>query len=345
MEILLTQKPTGRCSGRFTPSARPSFRHWWPCRAYCSAERTALKVMLQLLVDRRDTLRWAISFRCGDLWDVVAHGDEAFTRRWRSTSTTPSGSIPESSCPMLEKQHDRPGVDLEKAKTDDDGRNDAAVRERRPAGRRRCSLSALVPEVESLGRSAPAARRAQSRDDPDTDSGQGGTGSPRRCQGAGPQAWARFALAKRSNPTISVQLSGVDTERSSAAKREDSRGTAIQPGRVQMLFEQIGVQREGEFEQSYELLWKNTRRSCIMLFKNIRELSDSSLENDGGEWKLVIDFPFDEAGHGPKDDLSKLQAFKTAHPNGTRTICWLPAFFSHDAQKDLGSARHPRTHL
>ena len=103
-----------------------------------------------------------------------------------------------------------------------------------------------------------------------------------------------------------------------------------------MLFEQVGVQREGEFEQSYELLWKNTKRSCVVLFKNIRELPDSSLENDGDEWKLVIDFPFDEAGHGPKDDLSKLQAFKDSHPNGAKTLCWVPAFFSHDAQKDLG---------
>ena len=103
-----------------------------------------------------------------------------------------------------------------------------------------------------------------------------------------------------------------------------------------MLFEQVGVQREGEFEQSYELLWKNTKRSCIVLFKNIRELSDSSLENAGDDWKLIIDFPFDEAGHGPRDDLSRLQAFQDAHPNGARTLCWVPAFFSHDAQKDLG---------
>ena len=83
-------------------------------------------------------------------------------------------------------------------------------------------------------------------------------------------------------------------------------------------------------------LWRNTRRSCIVLFKNIRELPDSSLENDGDDWKLVIDFPFDEAGTRPTDDLSKLQAFKQSHPNGAKTLCWVPAFFSHDAQKDLG---------
>src|SRR6185437_7286977 len=40
-------------------------------------ERTALKIMLQLLVNRRDTLRLGDVIPLGDLWDVVAHGDEA----------------------------------------------------------------------------------------------------------------------------------------------------------------------------------------------------------------------------------------------------------------------------
>ena len=53
-------------------------------------------------------------------------------------------------------------------------------------------------------------------------------------------------------------------------------------------------------------------------------------------WKLIIDFPFDEAGHGPRDDLSRVQAFRQAHPDGTKTLCWIPAFFSLEAQKDLG---------
>ena len=42
-------------------------------------ERTALKIMLELLVKRRDTLRLGDVIPLGDLWDVVAHGDEAFT--------------------------------------------------------------------------------------------------------------------------------------------------------------------------------------------------------------------------------------------------------------------------
>ena len=42
-------------------------------------ERTALKVMLQLLVDQRDTLELGRIIPVGDLWDVVAGRDEPFS--------------------------------------------------------------------------------------------------------------------------------------------------------------------------------------------------------------------------------------------------------------------------
>ena len=205
--------------------------------------------------------------------------------------------------------------------------------------RRCCFAATLVPEVESLrSLNVEPPGRSQSAGTIRTPiPGKRRPGGYRRCRN-----WAasvgEIRIGEETNPTISVQLSGVDTKSIiKQAEGEDRQGNRIQRVR-QMLFEQVGVQREGEFEQSYELLWKNTKRSCIVLFKNIRELSDSSLENDGDEWKLIIDFPFDEAGHGPKDDLSKLQAFKDSHRQGrAKTIGWVPAFLSQDAQKDLGT--------
>jgi len=43
-------------------------------------ERTALKVMLQLLVDQQATLKVGDIVPVGDLYDAVAHGDEAFSQ-------------------------------------------------------------------------------------------------------------------------------------------------------------------------------------------------------------------------------------------------------------------------
>ena len=103
-----------------------------------------------------------------------------------------------------------------------------------------------------------------------------------------------------------------------------------------MLFDQFGIKGEGEFEQFHDFWWRNTKRNCSVLFKNIRELPDSSLENSDSDWKLIIDFPFDEAGHGPRDDLSTVQRFMQSHPEGAKTLCWVPSFFSQEALTDLG---------
>ena len=139
-----------------------------------------------------------------------------------------------------------------------------------------------------------------------------------------------------ANPTISIQLSGVDTETIiEQARREDNQGNRIRRVR-HMLFEQLGITGEHEFEQSHDFLWRQTKRSCLVLFRNIRELADTSLDNADARWKLIIDYPLDEAGHGPRDDLSRVQAFRHTHPGGTKTLCWIPAFFSVEAEKDLG---------
>ena len=48
-------------------------------------ERTALKVLVELLVEQRDTLELDQVVPVGDLWDVVAHGDEPFSDVMRSS--------------------------------------------------------------------------------------------------------------------------------------------------------------------------------------------------------------------------------------------------------------------
>jgi hypothetical protein len=144
-------------------------------------------------------------------------------------------------------------------------------------------------------------------------------------------------VGEEANPTITVQLSGVDTATiiEQARQTVDNQGNRIRRVR-QMLFETIGIQGEGEFEQYHDFWWRNTKRSCKVLFKNVRELPNSSLENEEADWKLIIDFPFDETGHGPRDDLSVIQRFMQAHPEGTKTLCWVPSFFSQEALSDLG---------
>ncbi|MGI6418249.1 MAG: DUF6079 family protein [Thermoguttaceae bacterium] len=294
-------------------------------------ERTALKVMVQLLSDQRETLRVGDLVPVGDLFDVVAHGDEAFSQEMAIHFDNAKRLYHQKLLPLLEKQHGR------KEEIDNLAEGDP----RRAAFRnddrliKTLLLAALVPEVESL-RSLTAERLAALNHGTIRTPIPGREGQEvlRRCR-----QWAasvgEIRIGEGANPAITLQLSGVDTDGViEQARREDNQGNRIRCVR-QMLFQQLGIEGEDEYELPHEFLWKNTRRSALVLFKNIRDLPASSLENEGDCWKLVIDFPFDESGHGPRDDLSKLQQFRENHP-GAKTLCWIPAFFSADARKDLG---------
>jgi hypothetical protein len=294
-------------------------------------ERTALKVMMQLLVEQCDTLTVGDILPVGDLFDVIAHGDEAFSQEMAIHFDNAKRLYHQKLLPLLEKQHGR-REDLEHLPYDDlkraAFRNDDRLM-------KTLLLSALVPGVESL-RALNAERLAALNHGTIKTPIPGREGQEvlRRCR-----SWAasvgEIRLGEETNPTISIQLSGVDTETIiEQARREDNQGNRIRRVR-QMLFEQLGIAGELEFEQYHDFLWLQTKRSCIVLFGNIRELPDASLENADERWKLIIDYPFDEDGRGPRDDVSRVQKFRHAHPGGAKTLCWIPGFFSVEAQKDL----------
>lgn len=333
MNILLTRegdRQMFRCVYPFSPALVQTLI---AVSSVLQRERTALKVMLQLLVDHRETLKVGDVVPVGDLFDVVAHGDEAFSQDMAIHFNNAKRLYHQKLLPALEKQHGIRREDVEQLPYDDPKRTAFRNDDRLV---KTLLLSALVPEVESLrGLNAEKLAALNHGTIRTPIPGREAQEVLRRCR-----TWAasvgEIRIGEESNPTITVQLSGVDTEGIiEQARREDNLGNRIRRVR-QMLFDEIGIQGEGEFEQYHEFLWRNTKRSCSVLFRNIRELPDSSLENSDESWKLIIDFPFDEAGHGPRDDLSVIQRFSQSHPNGAKTLCWIPSFFSADAQKDLG---------
>ena len=94
-------------------------------------ERTALKLMLTLLVKRRDELRLGNLIPVGDLWDEIATGDQPFSDGMRIQFDNAKKLWNQKLQPLLEQEHGVTWQDLQ------DGRADAAsqapLRERRPA--------------------------------------------------------------------------------------------------------------------------------------------------------------------------------------------------------------------
>src|SRR3954451_21399012 len=200
-------------------------------------ERTALKVMRQLLVDQRDTLQVGDLVQVGDLFDVVAHGDEAFSPEMAIHFDNARRLYHQKLLPMLEKQHG--SVEELEQLAWGDRRRTAFRNDDRLV--KTLLLAALVPGVETLrGVTAEALAALNPR--------------PIRPPLEGPEAqevlrrvkaWAagvgEIRVGEGNNPTITVQLTGVATEAILAkARGEDSLGNRRRRVR-QMLFEQLGI--------------------------------------------------------------------------------------------------------
>ena len=297
-------------------------------------ERTALKVMRQLLVDQRETLRVGDLIPVGDLFDVVAHGDEAFSAEMAIHFENARRLYHQKLLPALEKQHGRV-EELERLPWENSKRTAFRNDDRLV---KTLLLAALVPGVETL-RGLTTERLAALN--------QGTIKTP--IPGREPdevhrrvKAWAasvgEIRVGEGKNPTITVQLTGVDTEAILAkARGEDSAGNRRRRVR-QMLFEQLGIEDPDKLFFEYYHQWRNTERTFELIFadKPVRELPDTSLETADDGWRLVIDVPFGEPGHGPRDGVGRLQQFRHSHPQGTRSLVWIPNYFSADALRDLG---------
>src|SRR5438093_9476249 len=137
-----------------------------------------------------------------------------------------------------------------------------------------------------------------------------------------------------TNPTVTIQLSAVDTDAIiESARTFDNVGTRQFKIR-QMLFKSLGIPEQDEMFMSHTHWWRGSKRACDVLFTNVRSLPDESLRS-GEDWKLVIDFPFDAEGHSPIEDLDRINKFREKNERH-RTLAWLPSFFSPRTQAELG---------
>jgi hypothetical protein len=293
-------------------------------------ERTALKLMLQLLVDRRADLELGQLIPVGDLYDAIAEGDEPFSEGMRLHFANAKRLHHQRLLPMLERQH---GVTWEAMKL---GQADpAAARNLRNDARllKTLLLGALVPEVESLkALTAPRLAALNHGTFRSPIPGREAQDVLRKCRD-----WAseigEIKITDDQNPVISIQVTGVDIEPIlRAAEANDNPGNRRKKIR-EALFEQLGLQDDGGLFTTYEFLWRGTRREVEVLYENVREMTDDRLRGRSGAWSVVVDFPFDDANFGPADDLARLDAYRGGD---TRTLVWLPSFLSNKALADLG---------
>ena len=353
MEVLLTREADRAMFKKVYPFSPALIQALVAVSSALQRERTALKIMLQLLVNRRDTLRLGDVIPLGDLWDVVAYGDEAFTDVMRVRFENAKKLYQNRLRPMLEQQHEIDyEVDKERMKAEGGRRSEdhnassfspdpSALSEKMARFEsddrliKSLLLSSLVQGVDTLKNMTCTRLAALNH----------GTirsripGREHQVVAQKLRTWAGICGELRvegdpANPTVSLELEGVDTEGLiEAARVFDNPGN--RQSRIRgLLFQSLGIPDQDEMFIGHSFLWRGSRRSCDVLFTNVRTLPDESLRSQD-EWKLILDFPFDSEGHTPIEDLDRLNRFRDKN-EAHRTIVWLPSFFSTRTQSELG---------
>jgi hypothetical protein len=298
-------------------------------------ERTALKVMQQMLVDRRSTLTVDDVVPVGDSFDYIVEGSQALDPQAAALFRSAVTLYREKLRPILLAAHNL-------------SEEDVADPDRAPAGFRADDrlaktllLSAVAPKVPAL-KEMTASRLASLN--------HGSIKSPL------PGIEASVVLAKVKewsrkvpeihvgtdprNPVIRVQLSDVDYESVvENAKGEDNDGRRRELIK-DLVRDALGITAAdpdvfGVY--THPVIWRGSRRLVDLVFGNVRDagwLTEDHFRARPGTWRLVIDHPFDEAGHSAADDLGRLDrmvegGFKS------RTIVWLPRFLSEERMRDV----------
>ena len=299
-------------------------------------ERTALKVMQQMLVSRRDTLTVDDVVPVGDSYDYIVHGRDALD---------PQAAALFRSATALYRDKLRPILLAASNLTEEDAAGDP---ERLPAAFRTDDrlaktllLSAVAPKVPAL-KELTAARLASLN--------HGSIRSPL------PGSEAGIVLAKvrewnrkvpeihiggdPRNPVIRVQLSDVDYESVvENAKGEDNEGRRRELLK-DLVREAIGItERDPDVFGAYAhpVVWRGSRRSVDVVFGNVREagwLTEDHFRARPGSWRFVVDYPFDEAGHSAAEDLERVDRLAEGGLK-SRTIVWLPRFLSEDRMREV----------
>lgn len=300
-------------------------------------DRTALKVMQQMLVDRRNTMSIEDVIPVGDSFDYIVKGQAGAALDAQAAALFRSATqlYQDKLLPKILSTHHLAASDLQ-----DPSRVTPAFRaDDRLA--KTLLLSAVAPNVPAL-KALTAARLASLN--------HGSIASPL------PGGEANIVLAKVKNwsrevpeihvgseplnPIIRVQLSNVDYESIvEKAKGEDNPGRQRELIR-KLVAEGLGLELgdpDAWNVYRHPVVWRGSKREVELVFGNVRDagwLTDEHFRSGAGAWRFVIDHPFDEQQHTATEDIERIENLR-ARNFTSRTVVWLPRFLSAESMRDL----------
>ena len=304
-------------------------------------ERSALKVMQLLLQRHAGDLELGDIIPVGDLWPVLAEGDEPYDPVKKKLRRTAKHLHEYKVIPVLEREHEvdgealKGGLDLEgmvpaEAKRYEDFRDDARILQT-------LLLAAIVPNLEVFENMTPDRLLALNH----------GTmqapipGAERDQLVKKLVDWtteiSELHMTDPPDQTVELRLEGVDIEPLlEKAQSNDSPGTRRRKIK-DLLYEWMGLEEGRTLRTTYGLEWRGDERKVEIAYHNIRKRPLQKLQSDGERWLVIVDYPFDEdENYFPQDDLRQLEEFEHNFPEGTETVAWLPTFLSGEGERLVG---------
>jgi len=300
-------------------------------------ERTALLLMRQILVNRRDEFRLGQLVPLGDLFDAVADGaDQPFTEKLKHEFDEARTLYQRTLRPMLLRDRDLSEEQVAGLADAQVGVMQAFRSDDRLI--KTLLLAALAPEVDAL-RDLTARRLAALN--------HGTITTPIPGQEVGEvvrrlRSWAsrvaELQVGEGSDPSVRLNLVGVNVnailDRVTKLDNQASRRKVVR----ELLFEELGVKDTGMVPVEHPVAWRGSRRTLELVYGNIRDQQD--LRDDVFEpaqedrWRLLLDFPFDTETHSAADDRTRVLEVRERLGNRS-AVAWLPGFFTADVLDKL----------
>ncbi len=302
-------------------------------------ERTALKVMQQMLVDRRDELTVDDVIPVGDAFHYLVSGQSPLDPTAAALFRSARSLYAEKLQPLLLTNNNITTDDLRRAEDEGTALPATYLTDNRLATT--LLLSAIAPKVPAL-KGLTASRLASLN--------HGSIVSPlpgneRTVVLSKVREWSRTIPeihldGEHRDPVIRVQLEDVDYESVlERAKGEDK------PGRRRELVKDVIAEMLGIELGSPDMLgahtshviWRGSKRDVDLVFGNVRDsswLTENHFVSRPGTWRIVIDHPFDEENRSSAEDMRRLDHLLSTSPP-QQTVVWVPRFLSADKMRDL----------
>lgn len=303
--------------------------------AIMQRERTALKIMSELLSHGRHELTVGDVIGVGDLFDEVVLGNaEPLTDDMKAVFKAARTFYLLKMRPYLLNKHS-----LTEANTAALPRDHAFRRDDRIA--KTLLIAAIAPGATSL-KDLTASKIAALNFGSVKSMIPGQEATQLTTQ---VKQWAsefgEITVGQGTDPIIKLTLTGIDFD--SILVHVDTEDTPANRRRLirEILVSEVGASVTGAIGSEYTLahVWRGQKRDVDVVFGNVRDpqsLPNSLFHADGGRWKLVIDYPFDDdAARQPSDDLVRLQDLKQDNLVSD-TVVWLPNFITSSRMDDVG---------